>query len=113
MSNGKSRSKGKRGEREFVHFLKDHGVKAQRTQQFSGRTGTGDVISEDMPQVHWEVKRQNNSHYPEWFRQADSDKKDGHIPIVVHRVDRGEWMAYLKAEQLIKYLKWMYMTQSG
>ena len=51
-----SRAKGKRGELEAVKYLKKLGFpNTRRTQQFNG-LGKGDIICEDLPHIHFEVK---------------------------------------------------------
>ena len=58
MSGLKSRSKGKRGERELVKFLKSLGFEdAKRTQQHCGAAGDSDVVCpESLPNIHFECK---------------------------------------------------------
>ena len=50
----KSREKGKRGEREFAKYCRDHGYDCRRGQQYSG-LGGDDVVG--LPNIHIEVKR--------------------------------------------------------
>ena len=53
-----SKRKGKVGELEVVNLLKEKGLTARRTQQFSGKAdGTSDVICEELKNFHIEVKR--------------------------------------------------------
>lgn len=52
-----SRQKGKRGEREAVRLLRSFGFAARRTAQNCGKSGdAADVVCDDLPGVHFEVK---------------------------------------------------------
>lgn len=52
-----SRAKGCVGEREAATFLRGIGFTARRGQQFAGGPDSPDVIVEELPSVHFEVKR--------------------------------------------------------
>ena len=94
-----SREKGKRGEREFVHALRDLGIDARRTQQFSGKAGDADVDS-SLEGIHWEVKRRTSIAATRFLEQADADRKRSQSPVVAMREDRGPWMILLKLDDL-------------
>ena len=94
-----SREKGKRGEREFVHALRDLGIDARRTQQFSGKAGDADVDSE-LEGIHWEVKRRTSIAANRFLEQAEEDRKENQSPVVAMREDRGPWMILLKLDDL-------------
>ena len=51
-----SREKGKRGERAWRDELRANGYCARRGQQFSGSAESPDVVCEDLPAFHFEVK---------------------------------------------------------
>ena len=97
-----SRNKGKVGELEWVHFLKDHGINARRSQQFCGTSGDADVIS-DLP-FHWEVKRVEKLNIDNAMEQAIRDTQ-GNIPVVAHRKNRKEWLCTLRAEDLLSLIR--------
>lgn len=88
-----SRSKGKRGELEFVHFCRDHGIEARRTQQYSGTEGTADVLLPAFPWLHVEVKRTEKFRIYDALEQAEGDAfQAGKLAAVFHRRNRGEWI---------------------
>ncbi len=84
-----SRTKGKRGELEVAHLLKEYGYEARRGQQFAGINGDADVVG--LPGVHIEVKRVEKLNIDEALEQAIRDKREHEIPIVMHRKNRAKW----------------------
>ena len=94
-----SREKGKRGEREFASFLRDLGLEARRTQQFSGTEGTSDVSS-SLDGVHLEVKRYAGIAAFRFLEQAERDADPDDLPVVAMREDRGEWAILFRAKDL-------------
>jgi len=94
-----SREKGKRGEREFAAFLRDLGLEARRTQQFSGKEGTADVSS-SLDGVHIEVKRYAGIAALRFLEQAERDSGLEDLPCVALREDRGEWTIMFRAKHL-------------
>lgn len=92
-----SRQKGKRGELEACHYLKDEfGITARRTQQFCGKAGDSDIVLEDLPQLHVEVKRVEALNIHKAIEQAESDCKPGQVPVVLHRKNGKPWLATVK-----------------
>lgn len=96
-----SREKGKRGEREFVEFLKGRGIHARRGQQFNGTEGK-DVIH-GMTGIHFEVKRTEQLRLNEAYAQARRDA-DFEAPVVAWKRNRGRWMAIMAMDDLIDLL---------
>lgn len=99
MMGRSSREKGKRGEREFAAFLRDLGLEARRTQQFSGKEGTADVSS-SLDGVHIEVKRYAGIAALRFLEQAERDSNPMDLPCVAMREDRGEWTMMFRAKHL-------------
>lgn len=96
-----SRNKGKVGEREVAKFLRDHGyADARRGVQFSGKTGQADVVG--LPGIHLEVKRVERLNIENAMAQSIGDARDGEVPVVFHRKDRGEWMVTMRAEDWVE-----------
>jgi Holliday junction resolvase len=93
-----SKQKGKRGELEFVKFLKQCGIEAQRSQQFCGANGDADVVTE-LDDLHFEVKRTETFSPHKSLAQAQADC-NGKTPIVAHRRNRGEWCVFMRAVDL-------------
>lgn len=98
-----SRTKGKQGELEIAHFLKDHGIDARRGQQFSGSPDSPDVVA-DMPGIHIEVKRVESFNLRKAMEQAERDA-DGKTPVVFQRGNRQRWVAVLYLEDFLKFYK--------
>lgn len=84
-----SRDKGKRGELEVAHLLKEYGYDARRGQQYAGANGDPDVVG--LPGIHIEVKRVEKLNIDEALEQSIRDAKLGEIPVVMHRKNRTEW----------------------
>ena len=97
-----SRDKGKVGEREVVHLLKDHGIEARRGQQFCGASGDPDVVTDGL---HIEVKRRERLNIEEAMQQARADAREGTIPTVWHRRNGEKWKVTLDAENFIDLWK--------
>ena len=91
-----SREKGKRGERDFRDFLRDMGFEARRGQQFAGGTDSPDVICEQLPHVHLEVKFSQqaivgSAYLEAAWKQARDDADGKKTPIVAFRRSREQW----------------------
>lgn len=71
--------KGKHGERLVAQWLRSLGFDARRTQQYTGM-GVGDVIIEDRPWIHIEVKYG----YPTWDLHASSSLLKHAIAQAIH-----------------------------
>ena len=97
------REKGKRGEREVVELIKRYGFEARRGQQFKGGADSPDVIH-NIPGVFVEVKyREKFSIYPA-LEQA-SEEADGATPVVFHRRSGKLWVAILRAEDFLQFMR--------
>lgn len=97
-------TKGKRGEREFRDFLLEYGIAAKRGQQHAGGHDSPDVISSLDDIVHWECKRVENFLLYPSLAQALEDARPEQTPVVVTKRNRGEWIAVLRAEDLLKLM---------
>lgn len=107
-----SRNKGKRGELEFVHFLKERGIEAKRSQQYQGSADSADVdAGVPVKDIHWEVKRREAGNPYDWVDQAKRDTllgsefKRGRIPVVAHKRNGREWIAILPMEDFITIMR--------
>jgi len=77
-----SREKGKRGERLWRDKLKEAGYpNSRRGQQFSGDESAPDVICEDLPHLHFEVKYTQRPNIEAALLQSKSDCGEK-MPIV-------------------------------
>ena len=99
-----SREKGKRGERQWRDELRENGYTARRGQQFSGSPESPDVVSEDLPWVHFEVKAVERLNIEDAMEQARRDC-GGKIPIVAHRRNFRAWLVTMTAEVFFKFLR--------
>lgn len=94
--------KGAAGEREFAHYLTDHGHPARRGVQYSGSPDSPDVVCQSLP-FHFEVKRTERLSLYAAMKQATSDAGKA-IPLVAHRRNGGEWLAVLRMGDLLELL---------
>lgn len=93
-----SKRKGKTGEREAAAALHDVlGIEARRGVQYSGSPDSPDVIG--WPGVHIEVKRVERFNAYEAMTQAVNDAEQN-MPLVLHRRNRGEWLAVIRLADL-------------
>ena len=95
-----SRNKGKAGELEAAHLLKEYGYNARRGQQYSGSNGDADVIG--LPGMHIEVKRNEHLNIFDAVAQSIRDARDGETPIVMHRKNRKPWLVTMRFEDFIR-----------
>jgi len=87
-----SKAKGAAGEREACQALREVlGIAAARAQQYCGKAGDADLQTE-LTKVHWEIKRVERFNAYDAIEQAQADCGDK-IPVVLHRRNRGEWLA--------------------
>lgn len=100
-----SRAKGSRGERELSHKLQELGFKARRGQQFCGKNGDADVVG--LPSIHIECKRVEKLNLDKAMEQAENDAREGEIPTVFHRKDRGKWLVTMNFDDFMN----LYMNQ--
>lgn len=100
--NGKQ--KGASGELELVNFFKSFGVRAHRSQQFSGKgESAADIILDDFKNVHIECKRTEQFKLYTAVEQAREDSK-GNFPVVAYRKNNKPWIFLVEAELLIQFL---------
>lgn len=101
MSGLRSRNKGKRGELEFAaKWSAETGIACRRTQQFAGRLGTSDVTCDELPTLHFEIKRQQCPRIHQAMAQAIDDKRSEQLPIVASRRDGEEWLLTIRLADL-------------
>lgn len=99
------RMKGKRGELEIVHVLRDAGWSdAERTSNGRAQSARGDVANGPAG-VHLEVKRQERLNVPKALRQIEADANPLDIPVLVHRPNGHDWMATLPLDELLPLLR--------
>lgn len=105
-----SRTKGQVGEREFVAFLEERGIAAQRSQQYCGNSGeAADVLCKMLPWAHFEIKRTEKFRLYEALQQATNEKKEGQYAVVAHRQNssrylKKDWVIVMDADEFFKLI---------
>lgn len=88
-----SKDKGRRGERELVGKLREHGfTNARRSQQYCGKGEEAADIVDALPKIHIECKRVERLNVQEAVDQAKRDAKQGNMPAVFHRRNNEQWL---------------------
>lgn len=105
-----SRAKGCRGEREWRDVLRAEGYTARRGQQFAGGCDSPDVICEDLPGIHFEVKRVEAGNPYNWMAQAVRDASGGGVvptlmPVVAHKRNNCDWLVVLRASDFFSLVR--------
>ena len=106
-----SRAKGKRGELEFAAAMREHGFTARRGVQYDGSKGNPDVIIEELPQVHFEVKRYGEKKFTrkvleDAVAQATRDARPGEVWAVVYREDGNTtWRVIMELPAWVEVMK--------
>lgn len=96
-----SKQKGKNGELELVHKLKEYGYDCRRTNQFCGNTGEADDVL-GLDYIHIECKRVEKLNIDTAIEQAIRDTKDNKFPTVFHRKNRKNWLVTMKLDDWIQ-----------
>lgn len=91
-----SREKGRKGEIELAHRLRDYGYDARRGQQFCGIYGDPDVLG--LPGIHIECKRVEKLNLYDAMAQSKRDARSNEMPCVFHRKNRSEWLVTMRFE---------------
>ena len=103
-----SREKGKRGERLWRDQLIQAGfTQSRRGQQFSGNEDSPDVICEDLPHLHFEVKYTQRLEHEKAIAQAINDC-GSKLPIVASYRTGGslkQWVVSMPASVFFKLVK--------
>lgn len=101
-----SRAKGIRGELEACSALARIGLDCRRTVQYNGRSGTSDVVCEDAPKLHIEVKLTERLNPYGFMDQAIRDmRKLPHVPMVVCRSSYKPWLVVLQLEDIPRFVE--------
>lgn len=101
--------KGKRVERELVHFLKEHGfASARRTEQYCGKAGTSDVECKELSDFHIESKgvkdsKLTKSQVNKWYSQLEEDCPIGKTPILFCKANGKDWVTLVNRESIIDF----------
>ena len=98
-----SRQKGKAGELELAHKLKEYGYDTKRSVQYNGKDGQADVVG--LPHIHCEVKRVEQLNLYNAMDQAKRDAKNGDFPTVFHRKNRCNWLVTMELDVFMELYK--------
>lgn len=99
-------AKGKRGERAWRDELRAAGyTSARRGQQFAGSPDSPDVVCEELPMFHWEVKHTERGNPFEFLAQAVRDAGAAKIPTVVMRRNLHPFIVILRADDFFAMLR--------
>jgi hypothetical protein len=90
-----------------MHLLEARGLRAVRNDQtFIGGKGNPDI---SLPGLHLEVKRVEALRLSEALNQAEADAAPGTLPVVMHRRNRGRWVAIMALEAFLELYKPLYV----
>ena len=95
-----SREKGKRGELEVINLY--FNGNAYRGIQSRSGSEVADIICEDLPQFHFEVKRRERGNVLNWITKAQEDALEGTLPVIIHRRSRTPWLITMFADDFFK-----------
>ena len=96
-----SRRKGAAGELEACAALARIGLDCRRTVQYNGRAGLADVVCEDAPKFHFEVKVTQRLNPYAFMDQAIRDmRKLPHVPIVVCKSNYRPWLLMIRLDDV-------------
>ena len=95
MAGGRSRRKGKGGERELARLFCDEGFRARRGAQHRGGPDSPDVLVDDLPRLHVECKRTERLRIYDAVDQAARDAGPDQVPVVAFRSNECRWLAIL------------------
>lgn len=99
-----SRAKGARGERELASILTDElGVVVKRKLD-AAREG-GDDMQVGPFSVECKRVAKSGVKVLQWMEQAKGNAKEEQIPIVMFRVDGGEWLTVMRLEDQIPMIR--------
>jgi hypothetical protein len=102
-----AKRKGNRGELELLRLLEAYGLRPIRNDQtFIGGKGNPDIA---LPGLHLEVKRVEALRLSEALNQAESDAAPRTLPVVMHRRNRGRWVAIMALEAFLELYKPLYV----
>ena len=99
-----SRAKGKRGERQWRDELRANGYGARRGQQFAGSPDSPDVVCDQLPWIHFEVKAVERLNIEDAMEQARRDS-GGKVPVVAHKRNNRRWLVTMDAEVFFQFLR--------
>ena len=105
-----SKQKGKNGELEICHKLKEYGFDCRRSVQYNGKADGGQADIVGLKNIHAEIKRVEKLNLYDAMAQAIHDAKDGELPTVFHRKNYSEWLVTMRLPDWIELYKEYFET---
>jgi hypothetical protein len=99
-----SREKGKRGERQWRDERRASGYAARRGQQLAGGAESPDVVCDDLPWAHFEVKFVERFNIYDAMQQALRDCGRNEA-FVVHRRTFHRTLVVMTSDSFFKFLR--------
>jgi hypothetical protein len=98
-----SRSKGKRGEQEFINLhLRQYWPQAARNVDQS-KDRKEDVV--EVAGCHWQIKRTEQLRLWSAIEQAETEAAEHDLPIVAFRRNHSPWYCVVEASELVALLR--------
>ena len=108
----KSTRKGKAGELEVMHILREHGYHVERggTQSFGQQPDL-----HGLDHVHLEVKRAERAQIWDWMKQSEEDSKrfENGMPTVIFRRSRSNWLICMELNDWLDLYEMAHKCQCG
>lgn len=103
MSPINSRSKGKRGELEFIqrHLLPFWPGAKRNLDQF----GEDKRDCLEVAGVHWQIKRTESLQVWKAIEQAETEAAEHDLPVVAFRRNRSKWYCIVEADEMVALLR--------
>lgn len=108
-----SRDKGKRGEREVAKLFEVNGYTARRGQQFRGGPDSPDVIVEELPWLHLEVKNRERHDFWGAMEQAEQEMSHIQVPAVFSTKNGKPWLVTMRPPDFFSFLRRYVMGGAG
>jgi hypothetical protein len=98
-----SRSKGKRGELEFIqrHLIPYWPGAKRNLDQF----GDDKRDCVEVAGIHFQIKRTEKLELWKAIEQAESEARDHDLPVVAFRRNRSKWYCVIEADELVALLR--------
>ena len=100
-----------RGERQWRDELRANGYVARRGQQFAGSPDSPDVVCDDLPWIHFEVKAVERLNVQDAIDQAIGDS-GGKVAVVAHKRGFRRWLVTMEADTFFEFLRGTLPRQS-
>lgn len=100
-----SRNKGARGELEACEALDAIGLDCRRTVQYNGQSGLADIVCDQAPNLHFEVKRTERLNLFGALDQALRDSKGKRLPVILCRSNHRPWMLCIRTVDVPAFIE--------